>query len=310
MAQPTARTILTSPPPDQSPDRPRAMPWTEYADKALSEWYGLLSGNPEEYAVQEFLELHPAMIPGGSGDIGPGGHHGSDFGAVFRRPKLTGAGRTFEPDFLWVTRSSSLITPILIEIEKPSKRWFTKAGRPTQEFTAAHDQLNDWRAWFDLDGNAATFREKFLIAGDRYSDRPLKPQYVLIYGRESEFTHGGGHANPEELRHKRNGLRAEDETIITFDALRPRYDHGRAITLTMTSTGPRLHAFSPVFETNPAIGNAAVRLGDPVPALARSVLMSPERRTYLTERWAYWKAHEQEKAQYPSAIFTHGVGGE
>ncbi|WP_460783258.1 hypothetical protein [Microbacterium tumbae] len=120
MTQPVTRSFRKSPPPDQNPDRPRALGWAEYADKALSDWYKLLSENPEEDAVQEFLELHPAMVPGGSGDIGPGGHHGSDFGAVFRRPKLTGAGRSFEPDFLWVTRSSSLITPILIEIEKPS----------------------------------------------------------------------------------------------------------------------------------------------------------------------------------------------
>ena len=44
-----------------------------------------------------------------------------------------------------MTRSSGLITPILIEIEKPSKRWFKENGRPTAEFRDAHDQLNDWR---------------------------------------------------------------------------------------------------------------------------------------------------------------------
>ncbi len=134
--------------PDTDPMRPRALAWDTYSDMALAEWYKLLSLNPEEDEVQRFLELHPSMIPGGSGDVGPGGHHGSDMGAVFRRPKLIGSGRTFEPDFMWVTRSSGLVTPILIEIEKPSKRWFRKDGRPTGEFTEAHDQLNDWRSWF------------------------------------------------------------------------------------------------------------------------------------------------------------------
>jgi hypothetical protein len=93
------------------------------------------------------------MIPGGSGDIGPGGHHGSVMGAVFRQPDLVGGGRVFQPDFMWVTRSTSLVTPILIEIEKPSKRWFRRDGRPTSEFTEAHDQLNDWRSWFARDEN-------------------------------------------------------------------------------------------------------------------------------------------------------------
>lgn len=41
---------------------------------------------------------------------------------MFTRPLLNGVGKNFAPDFLWVTRSSGLITPILIEIEKPSKR--------------------------------------------------------------------------------------------------------------------------------------------------------------------------------------------
>jgi hypothetical protein len=71
-----------------------------------------------------------------------------------------------------------------------------RAGRPTSEFTEAHDQLNDWRSWFARDGNKALFRERFLFFGEKYEDRPLEPQYVLIYGRASEFGVGGGHANP------------------------------------------------------------------------------------------------------------------
>jgi hypothetical protein len=59
------------------------------SDRVLPEWYLLLSQEPEEAEVQRFLELHPSMIPGGSGDIGPGGHHRSEMGAVFRRrPRL------------------------------------------------------------------------------------------------------------------------------------------------------------------------------------------------------------------------------
>ncbi|GAB3597154.1 hypothetical protein GCM10027408_08240 [Microbacterium tumbae] len=97
---------------------------------------------------------------------------------------------------------------------------------------------------------------------------------------------------------------------MTFDALRPRYDHGRAITLTMTSSGPRLHAFSPVFETGPNVSAAAVRLDDPTEALARSVLMSAERRAYIADRWAFWKTHEHEKTENPGTVYARGMGGE
>jgi hypothetical protein len=71
------------------------MSWTHYTDAVLAEWHQLLGRDPEEPDVQQFLEHHPSMIPGGSGDVGPGGHHGSDFSAVFSRPMLKGSGRDF-----------------------------------------------------------------------------------------------------------------------------------------------------------------------------------------------------------------------
>ncbi|MFJ8907530.1 Shedu anti-phage system protein SduA domain-containing protein [Streptomyces sp. NPDC102351] len=296
--------------PDTDPLRPMSPAWETYSDLALAQWYQLLSQNPDEGEVQRFLELHPAMIPGGSGDIGPGGHHGSDMGAVFRRPKLIGSGRTFEPDFMWVTRSSGLITPILIEIEKPSKRWFRNDGRPTSEFSEARDQLNDWRSWFAREGNQSIFRETFLLIGDKYRNRPLEPQYVLIYGRESEFKRGGGHMHPDELRYKRDQQRSKDESFMTFDALRPRYDHRISMTLTMTAYGPKIHAFSPMYGTDAFIGEGALVLGDPQTALARSVMMSEERRAYLAQRWAYWQDDERRRIDDPSRLVFRTVGTE
>jgi len=284
--------------PDTDPARPLAMEWATYSDKALASWYELLASDPEENAVQRFLELHPSMVPGGSGDVGPGGHHGSEVGAVFRRPTLQGTGRSFEPDFMWVTHSSGLVTPILVEIEKPSKRWFKKDGRPTQAFTEAHDQLNDWRAWFATDGNSSAFREKFLFLGDQHLDRPLEPQFVLVYGRQAEFEYGvGGHANPGDLRRKRDSQRAQDEAFMTFDSIRPRFDHRHSITVSMRATGPEPFAFSPVYGTDTEVGAGAVVLGDPTPALARSAFMTDERRQYIAERWKFWQGEELAKSR-------------
>jgi Domain of unknown function (DUF4263) len=306
-----ARGVFSDPVvPDTDPARPRALAWEQYSDRVLSEWYLLLSKEPEEAEVQRFLELHPSMIPGGSGDIGPGGHHGSDMGAVFRRPDLIGAGRAFQPDFMWVTRSTSLVTPILVEIEKPSKRWFRRDGRPTSEFTEAHDQLNGWRSWFARDGNNALFRERFLFLGEKYEDRPLEPQYVLIYGRESEFGIGGGHANPRGLRYKRDQQRGMNESFMTFDALRPRFDHSNSMTLTMTARGPEIHAFSPVYGTSTGVGEGALLLGDPHDALYRSVMISDERRAYLAKRWSHWQQRERQRNAGPGRAYVRQTGTE
>jgi hypothetical protein len=266
--------------------------WQTYDRRVLKRWNDLLESNPEELEIQEFLELNPAMIPGGSGDIGPGGHHGSEMGAVFRKPRLSGAGREFEPDFMWVTRSTALITPILIEIEKPSKRWFKQDGTPTQDFTHAHDQLNDWRAWFSRDQNSAIFRDRFLFFDD-YSNRRLEPQFVLIYGRKSEFEVGGRHTDPDSLRRKRDSQRLPDETFMTFDSLRPRHDVSSSITITMTAQGPKPFAVSPTFCTGSSVGPYAVKLGPLDEALDRAEMMSADRREYLADRWMSWRAVEE-----------------
>lgn len=212
-----------------------------------------------------------------------GGHHGSTHMAVFSEPELTGAGRKFEPDFMWITRSTSLITPILIEIEKPSKRWFRQNGRPTAEFTQAHDQLNDWRSWFARDANRVMFRDRYMF-GERYVDRPIQPAYVLIYGRSEEFGPGGGHIDPASLRHKRDQQRAADESFMTFDSLAPRFDHADAVTVRMTATGAEAVAFSPMYGTDTNSGQVAADIRDIDAALDRTVMITDERRSYLKER--------------------------
>ena len=229
--------------------------------------------------------------------------------AVFSKPRLRGVGPSFEPDFLWVTRSSGLITPILVEIEEPSKRWFRKDGRPTAHFTEAHDQLTDWAAWFRREGNSFAFRKQFLFE-DQHLHRPLEPQFLLIYGRQYEFEHGGGHANPGGLQEKRDLQRKPNEAFRTFDSLRPRFDHRNSITLKMTAQGPKPYAFSPVFSTDSATGSDAVLLGDPGEALARSAMMSRERKRYIAERWEHWRTAELERRRRPTGGLTLYGGGE
>lgn len=113
---------------DDSADRPLPTPWDEYASWLTDRWQRLLASDPSERDVQTFLEAHPSLLPGADGDIGPGGHHGPEYNAVIAEPPLKGIERNRFPDFMWITRSTSLITPICIEIERPGKQWFNKSG--------------------------------------------------------------------------------------------------------------------------------------------------------------------------------------
>ncbi|KQS66163.1 hypothetical protein ASG41_12505 [Modestobacter sp. Leaf380] len=237
--------------------------------------------------MQEFLEAHPSLLPGGTGDIGPGGHHGSTWGAVITQPSLEGVERDRRPDFMWVTRSTSLITPICIEIEKPGKRWFTQNGRPTAHLTQALDQLTDWKVWFSEPENELLFRRTYLI-GDEWRHRQLLPQCVLIFGRRHEFENPDARANAGRLRRKRDFMLRSNESFMTFDSLSPNERHCDALTLKVDSNGPKLWRLPPSFTLGPVAGKAAAALGDPLDAVKKTELWSEARRKYVRDRWNYW----------------------
>lgn len=304
---PVSKTVV-SVEPDLDPARPLPMDLEEYRRRVLGDWTRLLETDPDERSVHEFLELHPSMVPGGSGDVGPGGHHGSTHSALFSEPELSGAGRRFSPDFMWVTRSTSLVTPILIEIERPSKRWFRQDGRPTAEFTQAHDQLNDWRSWFARDANKVLFRDRFMF-GKRYDDRPLEPQYLLIFGRANEFEPSGGHSDPQALRHKRDQQRAADESLMTFDSLVPKADQAESMTVRMTATGAEAIAFSPLYGTDTRAAQLLADMRNVGAALDRTVMMTDERREYLKGRFQHW-SNEGRQSQDRDVHYLHRLGTE
>lgn len=124
------------------------------ADAALGR---AASSDPAESAVQVFLEEHPCLLPGAHGDIGPGGHHGPVPGGVFAEPSLEGLNKDRRPDFMWITRSTSLITPICIEIERPVSTGLLLTASLPAELTQALDQLTDWKVWFSESENQSIF---------------------------------------------------------------------------------------------------------------------------------------------------------
>lgn len=98
---------------------------------------------------------------------------------------------------------------------------------------------------------------------------------------------------------------------MTFDSLRPRYDHANSVTVTMTAKGPSAYAFSPVYQTSPSsTGHAALTLGDPMEALGRTVMMSDERKAYLAERWAHWREKELAARLDPKGTYPRSLGRE
>src|SRR4051812_41127172 len=77
-----------------------------------NEWHELLSSNPTEALVQDFLERHPTLLPGLM-DL----HNGPLHDIILTKLPL---GSDYQTDFAFVTRHSMALQFTFVEIEAPS----------------------------------------------------------------------------------------------------------------------------------------------------------------------------------------------
>lgn len=112
---------------------------------------------------------------------------------------------------------------------------------------------------------------------------------MLIFGRQSQFS-------SQKQFLVREQVRREDEVFTTFDSLKPLEKQHGSLTIKMTASGqPRPWAFDAGYETGAFVSEDALRLGDPAEALARSKMISAERKEYVATRWEYWRQVELDR---------------
>ncbi|MFF4198281.1 Shedu anti-phage system protein SduA domain-containing protein [Nonomuraea sp. NPDC001831] len=269
------------------PDRPQAIAWDVYESWLTEEWRRLLQSNPPETLVQAFLEQHPSLLPGAADDVGRG-HHGPCWDAVITQPRLKGLGRDRIPDFMWVRRDTATVHVLCIEIEAPGKPWFTSSGQSAAELTQALDQLLEWKVWFTNPENALAFRHAYIPP--EFSDRRIEPQFLLIYGRDSEFQRDSSrHERPEHLRRKRDFLPRRSEFLYTFDQLRPEKDAQNCSTISGIRAEFELVAMPPTIRTGSSTKTLASEIAEIGQVLGSAPLISEERKAYLIKRWQYWR---------------------
>jgi hypothetical protein len=144
-------------------------------------------------------------------------------------------------------------------------------------------QLAEWRAWFTRPENQLLFRGMYLDWIWDFSQRPLVPHYILIYGRRSEFDR-----DPVgDLLHHRVAQRREHEESMTLDRLYPNADLSDVTTVYMKSNGRlEVRAIQPCFTTGPTTADLAAHCDD----LSETVLeqvdyWDPKRRSYVLKEW-------------------------
>jgi len=264
------------------------MQWNEYEAIASAELKALLeNGECDERRYQQLLERHPSLVPSSWGTF-RAGHHSTFPVALIAQPVLSGLGAK-RPSFLWIARDSLTTYAVLIEIESPCKDWFTKAGRPTADLTAAINQLKEWQIWFATDGNAARFLDEYRLTQDR--DRALEQRYILVYGRRAEVEGTGNNA-------KRAALRKANEERMTWDRLSPDAELDEVMTVGIDKDGFFAKTVPPTITLSPMHAYERSLVRGKVEATASSMLIPEARRGFLIERWPYWDEWAEANRSY------------
>jgi hypothetical protein len=275
----------------QMVDGPPPMAWATYETLVHEAWKALLdSGSSEEREYQQFLERHPSMVPGPFGLVGTSGH--SPFpSAIISQPVLPDFTRRI-PDFMWIARNSETIYPILIEIEAPTKPWFTKADVQHAKLTQARDQITEWKTWFQNPLNVARLGDyyQFKVRGEN-----IRPLYLLIYGRRDE-------ANKTVARQRRrSSLSRDDEFLMTYDRLVPQADASEFYTVRVDYSGYRALYVPPTATSGPLLADERAKIRDKDIAVLNSPYFSDDRRAFYISRlpyWDYWAVNGRKGIMY------------
>lgn len=258
----------------------------QYFSQVTDEWTKLLDlPGVDEKQVQAFLEKHPCLLPFGEIPL----THGNNYplsSAVVTQPVLPSL-KSKVPDFMYFTGNSGEIKAVFIEIESPSKQWFTKSGQKTAELTQAECQIKSWKAWFSDPTNVQVFERDYLTCGyQALNDRTFKQEYILVIGRRGDIT-------DPTLNKTRHHLQGQDETWMTYDRLQCSSHWNDAVTVRLDRSGTS-HQFlaihvPPMLKLGPHHYPKYHRLDGIENAIKNNTFISPARQAFLLSRIPYWK---------------------
>lgn len=261
---------------------PPPMSEPEYFDAAMAAYQEVLENATHEKDMQRFFEEHPPLIPLAFPDYTG---HGAYPKALISQPELVGLGSR-QPDFLWLTRDSAELRPVLIEIEKPTKAWATSRDDPQQtaDLTQALNQLRQWREWMNRPENVLVFLTRFGIP-QRWRARRFRPMYVLIYGRKAE--------NPDEIARLRAEHYRADQRLYTYDHIRPEPRQTSYISVRNDGLGGFRALHMPATaKLTPDDPDAWLMISDRAAMVKRNPWISDARKRYLLEdrlpSWDDW----------------------
>lgn len=180
---------------------------SESTDLLASEYLALLNEGLVEQDYQSYIEQNTKLVPREFVQ-----NHGIHFDLVLRKLAF---GSDYKSDFVYLSKSSDDWNCVLVEIERPSKRFFKEGHNDfDSDFLQALQQINKWKAWFLNPSNEASFVNGALGSIRKpLEQNPTYMKYVLVYGRRSEYA---GNDTRRKLIAAQEG---DNFKILTFDSL-------------------------------------------------------------------------------------------
>lgn len=252
-----------------------------YERTAKKELINLLDNfSSDESKFQDFFEQNPHFVPGSRDEfsgIGGSGHH-PHLLCLIAQPKISGIINR-QPDFMWLASDSSIFSPIIIEIEAPSKKYFKSDGKPTSHFNQAVHQLQEWQTILSRPENVLKFYEDYAIPQD-LRDITFQPHFALIYGRRSEYK------GDKMLSMKRGNILPHNQTVMSYDRIFPNY-LVNSFTCCNVKDGKYFAKYvSPIFHIGPDESHF-LDIHDLEIAIKNSKSISAKRRQFLLKKLPY-----------------------
>lgn len=183
----------------------------EMENKRLAkEFKELLDRNEKEEVYQKFLEENPKLIPTQRFELNHFVHNNI---IITKMPLL----KDYKCDFFYLSKSSARWNVVFIELEKPSAKFFTSEGNPTQEFNRGMSQIKDWQTYFKTPEFKLAFKQDPIIKTLmseilRFYDNEINFKYVLVIGRRKDLEDGNYYK-------KRDSYITDEIDIVTYDYL-------------------------------------------------------------------------------------------
>ncbi len=268
------------------PDAPSPIDIDIYFEEEKRRYLSLLDDELLEKEYQGFFESNPAFMPGAFELTGGATGHYPLMNALISQPFLGDGDEVIrKPDFMWLAKDSLCFCPVLIEIERPSKKEFRNDEAARACFTQAAGQIKQWKAILNSQEGREQFYDRHSIP-EQMRELKFMPNYLLVFGRRSEY------AGNKWLTRLRAEEQTDDFKIMSFDRLadanRNVYD---LITCKVVNGTYKVICIPPTYVYRPCTAAKLKDYSGFYEAIDRMEHTTTDRKEFLKSRYEYWKAY-------------------